>query len=408
MTHLSLRPLLPWVWPGGLVLAASAFIAAAGPRLDAVDAGLRAYGWMPFVGAALLAWRFRRSRVVALLGGLSLLWLVPAGGDTGIRWDAGTAVLLALVPLVALVRDRSVFSLLGGVQLVSVALPVWVALHGERLLGPVEAGPLGNLLVWLEPGAPAALGVPWALLAPAVAALGVSIFQSLRLQHPAERAVAWCAAFVILAAFSAPGSTEALLHLSAAGLILMIGTVETSYALAFRDELTGLPTRRALRQLFDDLGAHYTIAMVDVDHFKKFNDRHGHDVGDQVLKMVAAQLEKVTGGGRSFRYGGEEFTVVFPGKNRADSLDHLETLRQRIEASSFSVRRPGRPRKVPEGEKGKGRGSAKKPAPKKLSVTVSIGVAERTEKTPDPDSVVKAADKALYRAKRAGRNRVAT
>jgi hypothetical protein len=114
MTHLSLRPLLPWVWPGGLVLAASAFIAAAGPRLDAVDAGLRAYGWMPFVGAALLAWRFRRSRVVALLGGLSLLWLVPAGGDTGIRWDAGTAVLLALVPLVALVRDRSAFSLLGG------------------------------------------------------------------------------------------------------------------------------------------------------------------------------------------------------------------------------------------------------------------------------------------------------
>ena len=207
----------------------------------------------------------------------------------------------------------------------------------------------------------------------------------------------------LLLASSNPAGPEALLHMAAAGVILMLGTVETSHALAFRDELTGLPTRRALRQLFDDLGSAYTIAMVDVDHFKKFNDRHGHDVGDQVLKMVAGRLASVTGGGRSFRYGGEEFTVVFPGKTRDEALDHLERLRERIESSSFSVRRVGRPRKAPASRAG----NRESRAPRKLSVTVSIGVAERTGKLPDPDAVVKAADKALYRAKRAGRNRVA-
>jgi diguanylate cyclase (GGDEF)-like protein len=60
------------------------------------------------------------------------------------------------------------------------------------------------------------------------------------------------------------------------------------------------------------LGHRFTIAMLDIDHFKRFNDTYGHAVGDQVLKMVAAKLRQVKGGGRAFRYGGEEFTLVFP------------------------------------------------------------------------------------------------
>ena len=54
------------------------------------------------------------------------------------------------------------------------------------------------------------------------------------------------------------------------------------------------------------------MAMIDVDHFKKFNDTHGHDIGDQVLKLVAARLAQVEGGGIAYRYGGEEFAVLFP------------------------------------------------------------------------------------------------
>jgi diguanylate cyclase (GGDEF)-like protein len=55
--------------------------------------------------------------------------------------------------------------------------------------------------------------------------------------------------------------------------------------------------------------------MSDVDHFKRFNDTHGHDVGDQVLRLVASKLSKVSGGGRAYRYGGEEFALVFRRQN---------------------------------------------------------------------------------------------
>ena len=68
------------------------------------------------------------------------------------------------------------------------------------------------------------------------------------------------------------------------------------------------------------LGPRYVLAMADVDHFKSFNDTHGHDTGDQVLKLVAARLAQVKGGGRAFRYGGEEFTVLFPDRTLDEAL----------------------------------------------------------------------------------------
>lgn len=85
--------------------------------------------------------------------------------------------------------------------------------------------------------------------------------------------------------------------------------------MAYQDELTSLPGRRALKEYLLKLGSEYTIAMFDIDHFKKFNDTHGHDVGDQVLRMVASKLATVSGRGKSFRYGGEEFTLVFSEKS---------------------------------------------------------------------------------------------
>ena len=84
--------------------------------------------------------------------------------------------------------------------------------------------------------------------------------------------------------------------------------------MAFRDELTGLPGRRALNEKLQRMGRVYTLAMADVDHFKAFNDTHGRR-GDQVLRMVAAQLRRVSGGGHAYRYGGE-FTLVFPARPR--------------------------------------------------------------------------------------------
>lgn len=81
------------------------------------------------------------------------------------------------------------------------------------------------------------------------------------------------------------------------GIILITSIIQDSYSMAFSDELTGLPSRRALKQDMMKLGMNYVIAMLDIDHFKKFNDTHGHDTGDEVLKLVASTIKDVTGGG---------------------------------------------------------------------------------------------------------------
>jgi diguanylate cyclase (GGDEF)-like protein len=190
---------------------------------------------------------------------------------------------------------------------------------------------------------------------------------------------------------------------AAAGLILVAALLQETYRLAFRDQLTGLPSRRALDERLSTVGRRYAIAMVDVDHFKSFNDTYGHDVGDQVLKMVAARLARVGGGGTAFRYGGEEFAVLFPGRELDAVLPHLEALRADIEAYRMTIRGSDRPKKQRAGK----RRRTGKPGPRTVSVTVSIGAAERDERRDRPEAVIKAADKALYRAKREGRNRLA-
>jgi len=192
--------------------------------------------------------------------------------------------------------------------------------------------------------------------------------------------------------------------LSAAGVILIISLLAESHRLAFRDTLTGLPGRRALEERLRSLGGRFAIAMVDVDHFKKFNDTHGHDIGDQVLKLVAARLAEVGGGGIAFRYGGEEFSVLFPGSTLEEALPHLEAIRASIEGYKMAVRAPDRPKSGEEGAKLRGDSSPEK----HLSVTVSIGACGPKKKSRAAAQVIKAADEALYRAKQGGRNRVST
>lgn len=170
--------------------------------------------------------------------------------------------------------------------------------------------------------------------------------------------------------------------------------------MAFRDELTGLPGRRALNERMQRLGRNYVLAMADVDHFKKFNDTHGHDVGDQVLRLVASKLAKVTGGGRAYRYGGEEFAVVFAGKTLEECLPHLEMIRETIASYNIHLRnQDNRPRDDQQGRQRRAGAASSS-----VSVTVSIGVAERQPEQRTPEEVLKAADKALYSAKGAGRN----
>jgi len=137
-----------------------------------------------------------------------------------------------------------------------------------------------------------------------------------------------------------------------------------------------------------------------LSHFKTFNDTWGHQTGDQVLQMIASRLEDVTGGGKAFRYGGEEFAVIFPNSTVDGAYPNLEALRKSIEETPFKVRESDR-RKEGRGRKQKqkrGRGK------NQVQVTVSIGAAGCDGQKLPSDQVLGAADKALYRAKNNGRN----
>nr|WP_269154454.1 GGDEF domain-containing protein [Shewanella schlegeliana] len=169
------------------------------------------------------------------------------------------------------------------------------------------------------------------------------------------------------------------------------------YALAYKDELTGLASRRALNTMALSLNNHYSLAMVDIDHFKRFNDTYGHDVGDQVLRLVAKKLSKVKGGGQVFRYGGEEFTIVFENKDIELVLPYLEEIRQKIDHYDIVLRNEGR--KLTSKSD---RETTHKPNPK-VNITISIGVAEQHGET-SFENTLKRADEALYKAKNNGRN----
>jgi diguanylate cyclase (GGDEF)-like protein len=215
---------------------------------------------------------------------------------------------------------------------------------------------------------------------------------------------ALCGAIVAfaLACYSAQHPIDFGLLGSTAALLIMIGVLQDSYRMAFRDELTGLPSRRALNERMMSLGHQFTIAMLDVDHFKRFNDTYGHETGDHVLKMVAGKLWQVRGGGRAFRYGGEEFALVFPNRSARRVLRELEALRTRVAEHRMALRDPQRPVEAKAGRRQRGAGGLKQG----VSVTVSIGLAEANNTQRTPEEVLQAADRALYRAKEKGRNRV--
>jgi len=398
---------LSFFLPGGALFLASLVLVHVPAVREHLPEIVAVYPLAIYVIAAVFGWRFNRSVLVfgTVAIALSHWCLVHFGvprpeGELAWHIAFGSAALLLPLNLLALslFKERGIFTARGALRLGMILVqPLLVGVLAGRDPGRyvdlIENDPLPFLKVLEVPQVPAAA---------TLVSLVVAGCLYLRSRGARESGLFWtlCAVF---AGFSAASRQDSMVFfLATACLILLVSIVEVSHALAFRDELTGLPSRRALREDLLKLGSDYCLAMLDIDHFKKFNDRHGHDVGDQVLRMVAFRLAQVEGGGKAFRYGGEEFTVIFPGRAADDALEHLEELRRKVAASSFAIRSPLRPRKRPANP------SRKKAAPKKVSVTISIGAAWPRAGSASPDEVLKAADKALYRAKKKGRNQVST
>ncbi len=385
-----------------LLLGATVVLQSASIRA-AVAASAPVYSWIIFGAGILLGWRFKRRQLVVALAVLfaaerAIAFFPPVGQAAPVGPVVFSAVAL-LLPLdlaaIAWLSERAMSTWVGRVVLGAIlGQPLAVAL----LLRPE----LASLVQALQQGFVAG-GLPFTRIpAPALLAFLVAIaLTALRFvvrRTVIQASLAWALLAALLGLHGdGPAST---VYLATGGLVLIVSLIETSHRMAFSDELTGLPSRRALTDALIRLPELYTVAMIDIDHFKKLNDEYGHAAGDQVLRMIGSTLMRTEGGGRPFRYGGEEFAVLFPGKSAEEALPYLEDLREAIEDSSFTLRGRDRPKMRPDKPVRSTGGR------RTISITVSIGVAEPDEVGVDPDDVIRAADQALYRAKRTGRNRV--
>ena len=406
-----IRPLLRSL--DTILLPAILLVAAwliAGWKIPSAIATLWAFApFILFILLGLLAISYGRGRaMLAAIVFLSAMLVQLDAGRLLLAWNPpGLSTLIAVffVPLnlclIAWYEERGVFTWFGVMRLALIAIQLAMLAACAYYFEPWFASIHGLLMAdWIDVNT--AIKLPQAgILVFSVTAIVLLIATFIERTHLLFALTAGFLGYAI--SLSMP--EQHMLHAMGVAIALMItiSLLRDSYNMAYRDELTGLPQRRALNELFMSLSGNYTVAMLDVDHFKNFNDRHGHDVGDDVLKMVAAQIDKVRDGGRAFRYGGEEFTIVYPGKVRTQAIRSLEQVRKAIENYEIVIRVP------PRRNNGKGkrnRGAGKAPDAKTVSVTISIGVADRRDRGENYEQVIKRADESLYRAKNRGRNRV--
>jgi diguanylate cyclase (GGDEF)-like protein len=360
---------------------------------------------------ALAAWRLNQTRLVAVALGLAVTaeWAWRALAQPGRPAVAPEDLWLVAVPaglaLALLPKEGRLLSQRSLIRLLLLLLPallLWAVWSSD----PASAAQLLDWRAWgpakswhPSHGAHAGLlllaGVLWwgfdPKLAPAQLALGGSVL--------GQSVLAWATA-----AASGAEALEARAWLAShliQAACLLFALFLMYWQRVYLDELTGIPNRRALDEKLSHLDGAFSLAMVDIDHFKKFNDSYGHDQGDDVLRMVGKHLAEQTQE-RAFRYGGEEFCVLLPGQGTEEAAELMDAVRESLARHRFKIRLPQKIR-AKTGEADRGTLKAKTEA---VKVTISVGVARLDKKRLDSGAVMKLADEGLYKAKEAGRNNV--
>ena len=270
--------------------------------------------------------------------------------------------------------------------------------------------PLRNMIVAVQVTAAAAQGQPEMLMVLPIALFGPFFFQGLRLRAAVLCSVLTLAAYAVSAThFHLPQPialrADALLFVGAIAYIIAARNIESSVRLEFlerhliaelaqRDGLTGAKNRRVfdehLQQLWQravDRGRTLAILLIDIDYFKAYNDRYGHQAGDEALCRVAQTIQKFAPlpSGLVARYGGEEFAVVLYDVDTKQAREVADRIRHAVDQLAIEHR----------GSKAAAR------------VTISIGVAAvEPSRDRSPRGALQLADQALYEAKVRGRNRV--
>jgi GGDEF domain-containing protein len=350
--------------PGGVVLlAAWGLQQSAGAQ--AVLAPAAPYFCFGALAAALfLAWYYDQSRLLYCAAVIALT--VVALDQPSFEWTALPLTAAILLPvnfvLFAALKERGVMTFDGlveaGIVVAQVVAMPWIA--GQSVVA-------GAFFDWADP--PGEAGLPWtARWSFILGALAILVL-ILRRRGTLEKGMLW-ALVAMFVGFHQRTEPALWFYSGIAGLFLAYGVLEHGRDLAFLDELTGLPGRRA------------------------FNS-----AGDQVLRMVAARLRHVGGGGRAYRYGGEEFLMLFRGRTAAEALPFVEAVRRDVADAGFTPRSPRRLAVKVEGGP-----APEHPIAPRVTITISIGLADSSKGRSTPDLVLDAADLSMYEAKDAGRN----
>jgi diguanylate cyclase (GGDEF)-like protein len=369
--------------------------------------------WVLLPAVALLGLRVNQTRVffvagltlicyalvdLAGRGRLGLCEVEQVCGAVAVSYPLGAWAVLRM-------REGRLFGLAGLLRLLACVCPLAVLLYAAS---PPPSEPVAGLLYRWPP-----LGDWWGLpllTVPVYAGLGVALWLGGRGTNGLFRRASvftfvpllTVLNLVALGLAAEPGHDAAIgLGFSAVALLLSYTLYHTYWEKAYVDELTGLPNRRALNEKLHGLGRHYSVAMIDIDYFKAFNDTYGHGQGDTVLRYVARHLERAFGG-NAFRYGGEEFCVLFDGTSIRQAARQVESTRQLVGAKDFYIRSPDEVRRhTSPRDRGAIVGSVQR-----AHLAFSAGIAYRDLDDETPQDMIEMADKALYWAKRAGRNRI--
>ncbi|MBJ7552845.1 GGDEF domain-containing protein [Marinomonas spartinae] len=335
--------------------------------------------WMPVILSAvavLLAWHFNKGRVLVVI----CLLLIPKvyGHSSTESVNAYLAVSCFCIALLSFVRERGFFNrfVVNRFLFIAMLLAWCYAVDAKWVsFSFLDQSFLSFQITW-------STLLLWCVLLVSVVVTGCTWW--LANDAFCASALMSIVGLMVMTLFSI-SSNQVDVLLSAQCLVWLFFLLMESHRMAYLDELTTLPGRRALNENLLGLSGKYALVMADVDHFKSFNDTYGHDMGDRVLAHVARQLQRFSHPGRAYRFGGEEFTMVFRAKVLSDIEPILEEVRTQIETMPVEVYDPKKKKTI------------------ETSVTASFGVALSTPGEL-ADEVLMRADKALYQAKRKGRN----
>jgi len=392
--------LVSFVLPGGLlVLAAVGFLRPGG--LPTILLPLeQVFAYLVLAVGLLIGLYVRHSRVLLAmvllaladraLGSLAGVEASSAGIDRAMFNAVGLLLPLNLLAL-ALITEREIVISKEVLRLVLIFaqafLVGWVSLPDNAPVAAALESP------FVDPRYTRWTPLTQASLLAFGAALVLHTVRFTHYRNPVDRGFFWALVAVFLALHGMRAGWDPTNYLATAGLILIVDTYAEVYRSTYYDELTGMGGRVALDQALHHLGSQYAIALIDIDHMKQVNATHGYPAGDQVLRMVASKVSTSSAEGKAFRDDGNKFVAIFSGKPASEVARSLEELRKAVATSPVTLR-------------ARRRWFRKPAAPEPVSVTISVGMAERDERRATSEQVIKAAEVALARAKSSGGNQV--